>query len=133
MKRLLCWMLGCVPDRNYDIARVVVCVRCGTVAFPYRRSSGKDDSMNYECDCGMSYPTAQEVISCADRRHGLPERSPRNRLRELLKKAQSRLCNQGDVPEITLRLNLMLYDEIERELGGSEFLLPKYFPSDQRR
>jgi len=48
--------------------------------------------------------------------------SRENRLVELLKKAQNRLRNQGDVPPITLQINLLLHDEIERELDGTLFL-----------
>lgn len=48
--------------------------------------------------------------------------SRENRLVELLKKAQNRLRNQGDVPPITSQVNLLLHDEIERELDGILFL-----------
>lgn len=44
------------------------------------------------------------------------------RLVELLKKAQNRLRNQGDVKPITHELNVYVHNEIERELGGNTFL-----------
>jgi len=56
--------------------------------------------------------------------------SRENRLVELLKKAQNRLRNHGDVRPITLKINLLLHDEIERELGGDLFLAEAYAPMD---
>lgn len=52
------------------------------------------------------------------------------RLVELLVKAQNRLRNQGgDISEITERLNLLVHDEIERELGGKLLLADAYASS----
>jgi len=58
------------------------------------------------------------------------EEARESRLIALLKKAQNRLRNQGDVPPITLRVNLLIHDEIERELGGDLFLAEKLTPDD---
>lgn len=45
------------------------------------------------------------------------------RLMNLLRKAQSRLVNQGgDISEITHKINVQIYNLIERELGGDIFL-----------
>lgn len=59
------------------------------------------------------------------------EDSREARLIILLRQAQNRLRNQGDVPEITLQMNLRLHDEIERELGGRLFLSDAYAPDKE--
>lgn len=51
---------------------------------------------------------------------------------ELLKKAQNRLRNQGDVPFWTLRANLLVHDEIERALGRNLFLADSYAPVEEK-
>jgi len=86
--------------------------------------------MKHECDCGAMYSTTQEVISCGDRNHGRTRFPSREHLVALLKKAQNRLRNQGDVPELTHKANLLVHDEIELALGGDLFLVPVYFPPD---
>lgn len=80
------------------------------------------------CDeCGLKIGPAG---CCGTRRKSL---SREKRLVELLVKAQNRLRNQGgDISEITERMNLLVHDEIERELGGKLLLADAYAPARKK-
>jgi hypothetical protein len=81
------------------------------------------------CDeCGQRVGPAG---CCSTRRKSLHREI---RLIELLKKAQNRLRNQGgDISEITNHANLLVHDEIERELGGDLILAPSHAKQGRQR
>lgn len=102
--------------------KVGPCARCGG---PKNLAAGQV----------VSYSLGQEgwVCSHCEPQDGTSEswEDRVNVLMGLLRQAQNRLRNQGDVPEVTHRINVALHDEIERALGGSDFLMGKFYPQKE--